>query len=480
MNSKLENIVIAEDRNVYDVLELIDKNAKGVVFVVDKDNKICGVITDGDIRRGLLNNITINDKLTTVMNRSFVAVQENTSFDEVMERIGYKYKSIPIVNSEGEIVDYYSLDLDCNIPISKPLFIGNELKYVTECIATNWISSKGKFVNMFESKFAEYIGSEYAAATSNGTTALHLALEALGIKAGDEVIVPALTFIATANAVTYTGAKPVFADSEMDTWNIDPKSIEAKITDKTKAIIPVHIYGQPAKMDEIMEIAKRNNLYVVEDAAEAHGAEYKGKKVGGIGHIGVFSFYGNKIITSGEGGMLVTNDAEIFRKSKILRDHGMNPEKKYWHDYIGFNYRMTNLQAAVGCAQLENIDYFLKKKQDIVETYKQCLSGVQKITPPPENSWSINVSWLYSVVFKGKSGAKSIRDRIIERLEEGNIECRPFFYPIHKLPPYFSEEILETAEYLSANGINMPSYIDIETDNVKKVCNKLKELLDEC
>lgn len=478
MSSKIENMVICSDQTLHEALSLIGKNAKGAIFVVDKFEKICGVVTDGDIRRAILKDVTQDEKISVVMNRDFVAFHEDSSIEEIMGKIGYKYKCIPIVDSSGKVVDYYALDLEAHIPIAKPCFKGNELKYVTECINTNWISSQGKFVNRFEEEFAEYIGVKYAASTSNGTTALHLALETLGITVGDEVIIPSLTFIATANCVSYTGAKPVFVDCELDTWNIDPKNIEDKITNRTKAIIPVHLYGQPAKMNEIMEIARKNKLFVIEDAAEAHGAEYEERKVGGISDIGIFSFFGNKIITTGEGGMLVTNDADIFKKSKILRDHGMEPGRKYWHKTIGFNYRMTNLQAAVGCAQLERIEYILQKKSNIAATYNRYLSDEKNILLPPNLKWSKNVHWMYSVVLKKKITEKNTRDMFIKSLEQKGIECRPFFHPVHKMPPYFSGETLDVTEYLSQNGISLPSYTDIDRDEIKKVCDELKELLN--
>lgn len=479
MPTPLEKMIIGKHLTLRDAINLLDNNGMGIVFVVDRLNKICGVITDGDIRRALLKNIDIDERLTVVMNRSFIAFHVDTPIEKILVNIGYKYKCIPIVNSNGEVIDYYALDYESKIPIAKPYLNGNELKYVTECIATNWISSQGRFINKFEEEFARYIGVRYAVATSNGTTALHLALVALGIKAGDEVIVPSLTFIATANAVSYTGAKPVFVDSEMDTWNLDPEKIESKINDKTKCIIPVHLYGQPAKMDKIMDIAKRSNLFVIEDAAEAHGAEYNNKKVGSIGHIGIFSFYGNKIITTGEGGMIVTDDDDIYQKLKILRDHGMDPGKKYWHNYIGYNYRMTNLQAAVGCAQLERIEDILKKKRDIAGMYNKYLSASKGIVMPPENNWSKNVYWMYSVVLKNQNDRKNLRDTIIDKLALSNIECRPFFYPVNELPPYYSDDRHEIASYLSGNGINLPSYAGIDENKIRQICEKLDEMVNE-
>jgi len=248
------------------------------------------------------------------------------------------------------------------IPIAEPSITQKEISYVTDAVKSGWVSSLGYYIFEFEKKFAEFIGTKYALTTSNGTTALHLTLASLGIKEGDEVIIPDLTFVATANAVAYTGAKPIIVDVEEDIWCIDPDSIRKSITPKTKAIIPVHLYGHSADMDEIIKISNEYGLHVIEDAAEAHGAEYKGKKVGSLGKCGVFSFYGNKIITTGEGGMITTDDEKLYERAKFLRDHAMNKEKRYWHSEIGFNYRITNLQAALGLAQLERIEEFLDKR----------------------------------------------------------------------------------------------------------------------
>jgi perosamine synthetase len=236
------------------------------------------------------------------------------------------------------------------IPVCIPFIGEKELEYVVNCIKMNWISSKGRYVEEFEDKFAKYCGCKYGVSTTSGTTALHLALASLNIKKEDEVIIPAPTMIATAFAVIYCGAKPVLVDAESETWNIDVNKIGEKITEKTKAIMPVHIYGHPSDMDPVMKLAKEHELYVVEDAAEAHGAEYKGRKAGGIGDIGCFSFYANKIITTGEGGMIVTNDEKIAEKARSLKDLAFSKERRFLHTDLGFNYRMTNIQAAIGLA----------------------------------------------------------------------------------------------------------------------------------
>lgn len=363
------------------------------------------------------------------------------------------------------------------IPISEPSITQKEIDYVTDAVKSGWVSSLGHYINKFEKKFAEYIGVKYALTTSNGTTALHLVLVCLNIKEGDEVIVPDLTFIATANAVAYTGAKPIFVDVDTETWCISPLSIKKAITSKTRAIIPVHLYGHPADMDEINEIAKQHNLYVVEDAAEAHGAEYKGKKVGSLGACGVFSFYGNKIITTGEGGMITTNDEKLYKRAKFLKDHAMSSEKRYWHPEIGYNYRMTNIQAALGMAQLERIDELIAKKRKIFKWYKGALEGLDGVRLNPEKEWAKNVFWMICIILE--RDYKISRDELMIRLKEKGIDTRPFFYPMSEMPMYrdrgnYSNPI---AKNLSKKGMNLPSGVTLEINDVKRICTTIKTIL---
>jgi len=265
------------------------------------------------------------------------------------------------------------------IPVCVPSLKGNEKKYVNDCLSTNWISSAGKYVELFEQKFSRYCDTRHGIATTNGTTALHLAMAACGIGPGDEVIMPTFTIASPAFAALYGGAKPVFVDAQPDTWNIDPDQIEARITRKTKAIVPVHIYGHPCDMAPIMRIARKHKLLVIEDAAEAHGATYKGKKVGSFGHAACFSFYGNKIITCGEGGMVVTNDARIARRCRSLKDLSFQKKRRFWHEDLGFNYRMTNIQAAIGLAQLEKITAYIKSRRDNARLYNSYLDQIPGI-----------------------------------------------------------------------------------------------------
>jgi perosamine synthetase len=360
--------------------------------------------------------------------------------------------------------------------VAEPDIGEEELRNVVEAVKSGWISSKGRFIEEFERGFANYIGMKYGVAVSNGTTALHLALVTLGIGPGDEVIVPDLTFAATINAVLYTGAKPVIVDIHPEYWCMNPDRVEKAITPKTKAIMPVHLYGHPCDMDPIMEIASKHSLYVIEDAAEAHGAEYKGRRVGSFGHISCFSFYGNKIITTGEGGMALTNDGELAEKMRMLRDHGMNPEKRYWHEVIGFNYRMTNIQAAIGLAQLSKIERFIERKRKIAKIYAEELSSIKGITLHPEMPWAKCVFWLYSILVNERF-AGIARDELSERLEENGIETRKFFYPLHEMPIYSKYAIYSypVASKISREGLNLPSSVKLSEDSVRYITQKIKE-----
>src|SRR6266498_5612724 len=259
------------------------------------------------------------------------------------------------------------------IPVAAPSIGEEEIANVMEAMRSGWISSLGAFIGEFEREFAAFCGARHGVAVSNGTVSLHLALVAAGVGPGDEVVIPSLTFVATANVVRYCGATSVFVDSERETWQLDPAALEARITPRTRAIIPVHLYGHPCDMDPILQFAARRGLAVVEDAAEAHGAQYRGRRVGGLGTTGCFSFYGNKLITTGEGGICVTDDGALAERLRLLRDHGMDPKRTYWHDTVGYNYRMTNLQAAVGVAQFKKLGAFIEKKRQIARRYAEAL-----------------------------------------------------------------------------------------------------------
>jgi len=289
------------------------------------------------------------------------------------------------------------------IPVCEPTLNGNEKKYVLDCLDTNWISSNGKYIELFETKFAEFCNVKYGVSCSNGTTALHLALAVLNIGKDDEVIIPDFTMIATINSVLYTGAKPIVVDSEMQSWNMDVDKIEEKITEKTKVIMVVHTYGHPINMEKVNEIAKKHNLFVIEDAAEAHGAEFNGKKIGSLSDIACFSFYANKIITTGEGGMIVTNNEKYAERAKLLKNHAFT-KPRFVHHEIGFNYRMTNIQAAIGLAQVENVDKLVEARIKNAQLYNQKLKDVKGVILPPEQSNVKNVYWMYGILIEKEFG----------------------------------------------------------------------------
>lgn len=361
------------------------------------------------------------------------------------------------------------------IPVAEPSLAGNELKYVQDCVETGWISGSGKYVDAFEREFAKFCVVENAIAVSSGTAALHVALLALGIGAGDEVIVPDLTYIASANAVTYCGATPVFADVDRETWTLDPQDAERKISPRTKAIMPVHLYGHPADMNPILDLAKRHELRVIEDAAEAHGAEYKGARAGSLGDIAVFSFYGNKIITTGEGGMVVTNNDGLAKKVRLLKGQGVDPARRYWFPIVGYNYRMTNIQAAIGLAQMERIEWFVERRREVASWYDEALRE-SSVTTPVEAAWAKNVYWLYSVLLPKTHD----RDRLLTQLSEKGIETRPFFYPMHDMPPYFDRDGAAScpiATELSARGLNLPSSATLTQEDVLYITDAIRESL---
>ncbi|NMB64649.1 MAG: DegT/DnrJ/EryC1/StrS family aminotransferase [Spirochaetes bacterium] len=357
------------------------------------------------------------------------------------------------------------------IPVYQPSLTGNEKKYVNECLDSTWISSKGRFVNEFEKKFSEYINIKYATSVCNGTVALHLAMIALGIGPDDEVIVPTLTYIASVNSIAYTGAKPVFVDSLEDTWQIDPEDIKRKITNKTKAIMVVHLYGHPCDMDKIMSIANEYDLFVIEDCAEALGSYYKGKHVGTFGDISTFSFFGNKTITTGEGGMVVTNDETLYDRSCHFKGQGLAKHRQYWHDVIGYNYRMTNVCAAIGLAQLEQANVFLQKKRQIRDWYNDGLKNVP-VTPHGEYGEVVHSYWMYSILVNDSKDRDALRDF----LAGNGIETRPVFYPVHTMPMYSQKfQKHPVAEKIGWSGINLPSWPGLEKKQVDYVCETIKK-----
>ena len=357
------------------------------------------------------------------------------------------------------------------IPLARPDLSERESTYVNEAIATSWIASTGTFLERFEEEFASVCGTRHALAVANGTVALHLALLALGVGPDDEVIVPSLTYIASVNAVTYVGAHPVFVDVDPVTWCIDPAAVAAAVTSRTKAIMAVHLYGQPADMDSLMSIAREYSLHVVEDAAEAPLATYRDRPTGSLGHVATFSFYGNKILTSGEGGALTSDDDELIARMKLFRGQGMDLSRRYFFPVIGYNYRLTNIAAAFLCAQMDRRSELVARRLAIFARYTEALANVPGIGLQASLPDRTRAPWLYSVLVGEEFGCT--RDELAASLAERDIETRPFFIPVHTLPPYASaamDRVLPVTMRLGSQGINLPTYSQMTDAEVDTVC----------
>lgn len=467
---KCEKMMCDENLTIRDVMMCIDNNTKGIAFIVDQHRRLVGGVTDGDIRRSLLSGAGLNEPIKGHMNRNFVYALNFLDAQQLFHQYGWKIKIIPLVDTDMHVIDYVEGECNPYVPLAKPQLNGNEYNYLMDAFFSTWISSTGKYVTQFEANFARYCGVKYGIATSSGTTALHLALAALGIGTGDEVIVPDITFAATINSIIYTGAIPVIVDIEEDSWCIQPEKIEKAITAKTKAIIPVHIYGQPCDMERICDIARKNDLYVIEDCAEAHGAEWDGKKVGSFGTISCFSFFGNKVITTGEGGMCVTNDKEIAEKMHILCNHGMSRNKKYYHEVVGFNYRMTNMQAAIGVAQLEKIDEILTWRANLESEYRRKISNIPTIEPQRDDlEKRKKISWLVSMLVP-----EGRQEKIISKLKESGIDARAFFTPLSSMPIYEKYAVdCSISKKVARRGINLPTNRDVTPDIIDKIVSLL-------
>jgi perosamine synthetase len=409
----------------------------------------------------------------------------NTAARRLYESLGFSEQVREPIERAGGMEEKVVMTLDLadkeedrqRIPVAAPALVGREREYVLDCLDSTWISSSGSYLERFESAFAEFCGVRHAIACCNGTVAVHLALLAHGVGPGDEVIVPTLTYVATANPVVYCGAQPVFVDSEPRTWNMDPERIAAAITPKTRGIVVVHLYGHPVDMDPILEMAERHNLWVIEDAAEAHGARYRGRVVGSMGSLSTFSFYGNKIITSGEGGMVVTDDERLARLVRQLHGQGQDPQRRYWFPMVGFNYRMTNIEAAIGLAQLERIDWHLARRREIAGWYREELAEVEGIELSPQAPWAESAFWIACAVLD--TARFGSRDDVMATLDEAGVETRPFFYPLHTLPMYRQAAEggeFPVAEDLARRGINLPSSAMLTRQDVAYVCERLREL----
>jgi perosamine synthetase len=375
------------------------------------------------------------------------------------------------------------------IPVNEPLLGKREEELVLECLRTGWISSAGTFIEDFEQRWAAYCGKRYGIAVSNGTAALQLALACIGLKPGDEVILPTFTIISCALAVIYNGGMPVLVDSDPRSWCMDIEQVKDKISRKTRAIMPVHIYGHPVEMDHLVNLAEKHSLPVIEDAAEAHGAEYLSarntpysvwRRCGSFGDLSCFSFYANKLVTAGEGGMVLTNDSGLAEKARSLRNLCFQPDRRFYHDELGFNFRLTNLQAALGLAQLERIDQTVAKKRWMGQTYNRLLKDIDGLELPPEEPWARNVYWMYGVVLSEKISMDA--SQFAQRLQQREIETRPFFLGMHEQPAFhkrglFVGENYPVAERLARRGLYLPSGLALTEEQLTHVCEAVREVL---
>ena len=472
-----KDLIIQPNKSLKDAMLKINKNAIGIIFIVDSKKKLLGVLTDGDIRRAILKGINIFSTCKNLMKKKFIYIRENTmqsSALNLLQKYRNHIKVFPIIDKNRKLLDYATSDRLNFIPIYYPNLRGNELKYLSKCITDNWISSNGLFVKKFEKKFSNLHQKRHSLTVSNGSVAIHLSLAALGIKKGDEIIIPNLTFAAVINSVLNIGATPVPVDVDINKWTIDPSEIKKNITKKTKAVIVVHFLGNPCDLKKISNICKKEKIFLIEDCAEAIGSKFNGEMVGNYGDCSTYSFFGNKTITTGEGGMITFKNKNIFEKANILRDHGMSKKKRYYHEEIGYNYRMTNMQAAIGLAQLEQFKKIIKEKINIFNTYKKFLKHNNSIKFQVNENRSLNSYWLVGIKFK-----KNTIDieKLQKKLLKNGIETRNFFYPfsLQKIYSKVSKSKSEVSEEIYKNSIMLPSFPGIKKLEIKfisKILNK--------
>jgi len=461
-------MTVAAGATLRQAMLAIERGGLGAALVVDDAGAFDALLTDGDVRRALLAGTGLESPIRGLGSQTAVTASADTAPRDLAALFSERIRLIPMLDADRRVVDVATFDQRTHIPVAAPLLGERELVYVSECVLTGWVSSTGRFVTKFEEIFAQFCEVPHAVSVSNGTTALHLALLGLDIGPGDEVIVPTLSFIASANSVLYTGATPVFVDSEAVTWNMDPEAVARAITPQTKAIMAVHLYGHPANLAALRELCDRHGLFLIEDAAEAHGSMFDGRRIGSFGDVAAFSFFGNKIVTTGEGGMLTTRNADLARKMRMLRDHGMSPERRYHHPVLGYNYRMTNLQAALGVAQMERIEEILAAKRRIGREYHAGLAGAPGLQLPAEVAPAEHVYWLYSFLVDPAHSAVD-RDGLMALLKQEGIDTRPFFGPIHRQPVYATGQQLPVAEDAAARGISLPSHASLSSAEIARI-----------
>lgn len=473
------DLIVERGVSIRNALAPLDRGGRGFLMVVDESGVLVGVLTDGDIRRAMLSGVTPADSVAQAMREDFVSLPVDASTSEISRALSERIAFVPLVDDVGRPADYASHTRHRRFPVAEPLLDGNEAEYLLECVRTGWISSQGPFVRAFESAVAEFHDAPHALSVINGTAALHLALVSLGVGPGDEVIVPDFTFAATANAVLHAGASPVFVDVDPDTWTLDVGAASRAVTERTRAIIPVHLYGHPTDMEPLVALARERSIFIVEDVAEAFGARARGQLVGTFGDAACFSFYGNKTLTTGEGGLILFRDEAVHERAAMLRDHGMSRDRRYWHLEVGYNYRLTNLQAAVGTAQMERVQSILLRKRALAERYTAHLAGIPGVNLPPRAEWADPVCWLYTLHID--AGLGLTRDELAARLLLNGIETRPVFEPLHRMPPF--ERFAPGSDYpvtdrLAAGGLSLPSAVTLEDADVDAITSSIRAIVD--
>ena len=474
------NFLVDADSKIIDCLNVINKNEKGIAFVC-RDGKLLGSISDGDIRRALISGFTLESEVLEIANLFPIYGTVSESPSELQLKLQHGIEYLPVISKEGLLVKILTKDFLDFIPLAKPSLTQRESELVNEVMASGWIYSVGAYVGEFEEKFANFIGSEHAVAVSNGTQAIALALYAHSIGLGDEVIVPALTFGATVNAVIQVGATPVFIDVELDTHAIDVTQIRNLVTKNTKAILVVHLYGQSARLKEILSIAKDLNLLVIEDCAEAIGTYCEDFHVGSKSDAGTFSFFANKSITTGEGGMVTFNSRRIAERARTIRSHGFNSNNRYWHEEWGTNMRLTNLQAAIGVAQMERIDWLLASRKRVAQEYKENIQRLEleNIVLPTEFAWSTNSHWLFTLRVLNSKNIQSLVDHFMSN----RIEARRIFSPLPGQPAFSKYNTQHSkfpvAQEIFDSGICLPTFADLSSQSVKRISMVLGEFFSK-
>lgn len=466
-------------------MEHISKSGISIVLIVNENKKLLGVATDGDIRRALLSGKTLTSPIGKIMHTKPITALEGTPATELLEMmLGNVIQQIPIVDKRGILKDIVLLRELKSIPLSSPDITRREVEIINQVLSTPFLSI-GPKVKKFEQKIASYVGIKYAIAVNSGTSGLHLCIRSLDIKDGDEVITSPFSFIASANCILFERAKPVFVDIDENSLCIDTSKIEEKITKKTKAILPVHIFGHPCQMEKIMKIANDYNLAVIEDACEALGTEYQNKKVGSFGNMGVFSFYPNKPLTTSEGGVIVTNDEKIAKLCQSMRNQGRDEDGSWLcHKRLGYNYRMGELNAALGVVQMDRIDEILEKRQKVADSYNKRLIKIDGVRIPYVSP-NIKMSWfVYVIRLDDKRFSREDRDQIMRELRAKGIDCRDYFPPIHLEPFYVStfgykEGSFPITEKVSSSTIALPFYNNLTEAEINYICDSLEKIINK-